>query len=184
MGKIYLSSDLHFEHDREFIWGAREYSSVDEMNKEQLRKYNEIITDEDDVYLLGDLMLGDAEAGKEFLSQLKGKIHVIIGNHDTSTRIKIYESFGWDVQYATVIKYKKHQFYLSHYPTLTANFDVESLRQAVINMFGHTHQTTNFYQDIPFMYHVGVDSHNGYPVLLDDAIEEMYAKVDECKKLL
>jgi calcineurin-like phosphoesterase family protein len=116
MGKIYLSSDLHFEHDREFIWGARGYSSVDEMNKEQLRKYNEIITDEDDVYLLGDLMLGDVEVGKEFLSQLKGKIHVIIGNHDTSARIKIYESFGWDVQYATVIKYKKHQFYLSHYP--------------------------------------------------------------------
>ena len=25
------------------------------------------------------------------------------------------------------------------------------------------------------MYHAGVDSHNGYPVLLDDIIEEMEA---------
>jgi hypothetical protein len=30
------------------------------------------------------------------------------------------------------------------------------------------------------MYHVGVDSHNCYPVNLDDIIEEMKAKVKEC----
>jgi hypothetical protein len=38
--------------------------------------------------------------------------------------------------------------------------------------------------DMPFMYHVGVDSHNCYPVLLDDIIEEMHQKVEECKRFL
>lgn len=53
-----------------------------------------------------------------------------------------------------------------------------------LNLYGHTHQTTNFYEDRPYMYHVGVDSHNGYPVLLDDIIEQMKIKVEECKAFL
>ena len=53
-----------------------------------------------------------------------------------------------------------------------------------LNLYGHTHQTTNFYQDMPFMYHVGVDSHDGYPILLDDIIQQMKDKVEECKSFL
>ena len=37
---IYVTSDLHFGYDREFIWGARGYKDVAEMNKVQLEKYN------------------------------------------------------------------------------------------------------------------------------------------------
>ena len=46
----------------------------------------------------------------------------------------------------------------------------------VINLFGHTHQTTNFYNDNPYMYHVGVDSHDCYPVLLEDILESIKIK--------
>ena len=34
------------------------------------------------------------------------------------------------------------------------------------------------------MYHVGVDSHDGYPVSLDIIIEQMNAKVRECRSYL
>ena len=34
------------------------------------------------------------------------------------------------------------------------------------------------------MYHVGLDSHNCYPVLLDDIIQEMKDKVKECLAFL
>jgi calcineurin-like phosphoesterase family protein len=63
---------------------------------------------------------------------------------------------------------------LTHYPTITANAD-EQRWQATINLHGHTHQTVNFTENYPFMYHVGVDSHWGYPVLLDNVITEMEA---------
>ena len=53
-----------------------------------------------------------------------------------------------------------------------------------LNLYGHTHQNTNFYEDRPYMYHVGVDSHDGYPVLLDTVIIQMKNKVDECKGFL
>ena len=39
---------------------------------------------------------------------------------------------------------------------------------------------SNFYNEQPFMYHVGVDSHNCYPVLLDDVITEIKNEINAC----
>ena len=186
MGRIFLTSDLHLGHDREFVWKVRGYDSVQEMNLAQVQKWNETVEDDDDIYVLGDLMLGNSN-NIEFIKQLKGKIHIVLGNHDTTNREKMYRELPNVVEIAEVgirLQYKKHHFILTHYPMLTGNLEKESLKQMSLNLYGHTHQLTNFYNDMPFMYHVGVDSHNGYPVLLDDIIEEMYAKVEECKKFL
>jgi calcineurin-like phosphoesterase family protein len=79
-----------------------------------------------------------------------------------------------------MIHYKGYHFYLSHYPTFTSNLEKESLKQCTINLFGHTHQQDNFYQGIPYLYHVGMDSHDCYPVLLDNAIEDMKQEVKKC----
>ena len=57
---IYVTSDLHLNHDKEFIYAARGYSSVGEMNKDLIAKFNNTVTDEDEVYILGDLCLGGA----------------------------------------------------------------------------------------------------------------------------
>lgn len=186
MGRIFLTSDLHMGHDREFVWKVRGYDSVQAMNLTQVQKWNEVVEDEDDVYALGDLMLGDP-GNIEFIKQLKGKIHIVLGNHDTTNREKMYRELPNVVEVAEVgirLKYKKHHFVLTHYPMLTGNLEKESLKQMSLNLYGHTHQLTNFYNDMPFMYHVGVDSHDGIPVLLDDIIEEMCAKVKECKEFL
>lgn len=156
------------------------------MNLAQVQKWNETVEDDDDIYVLGDLMLGDSN-NIEFIKQLKGKIHIVLGNHDTANREKMYCELPNVVEIAEVgirLEYKKHHFILTHYPMLTGNLEKESLKQMSLNLYGHTHQLTNFYNDMPFVYNVGVDSHNGYPVLLDDIIEEMYAKFEECKKFL
>ena len=99
---------------------------------------------------------------------------------------KLYAENGFEViGYADVIKYNKINFYLSHYPTFTSNLEKgNNIREHVVNLFGHTHQQTNFYNDIPFMYHVGVDSHNCTPVLIDDIIEDIKNKTKECMEYL
>lgn len=184
--KIFLTSDCHFGHDREFIWKARNYDSIEHMNEEQVRKWNTVIKPEDNVYILGDVILGDP-SNIEYVKRLNGKIHIVLGNHDTSRREEMYRNLPNVVEIAEVgirLKYNKYHFVLTHYPMITGNLEVESLKQTTLNLFGHTHQTTNFYNDTPFMYHVGVDSHNGYPVLLDDIIEEMHTKVKECVSYL
>ena len=183
---IWLTSDLHLGHDREFVWGPRGFKSSHEHDIEVVDRFCEKVNNEDEVYILGDLILGDTNKGIGYLRELPGNIHIIRGNHDTDTRITRYKELPNVVEIADAarLKYNKYHFYLSHYPTLTANFEKEGLKQVEINLFGHTHQQTNFYQDMPFMYHVGCDSHNNTPVLLDDIIDEIKAKVYECKEML
>ena len=181
-GVIFITSDLHFGHDREFIWKVRGYESVEHMNEEQVRKWNSVVMPDDDVYVLGDLMLGDPSNIK-YLEKLNGNIHIVLGNHDTSNREKMYRNLPNVVEVAEVgirLKYCGYHFVLTHYPMLTGNFEKESLQQTTLNLFGHTHQTTDFYNNMPFLYHIGVDSHNGYPVLLDDIIK----KIEECRGFL
>ena len=70
----------------------------------------------------------------------------------------------------------------NHLPTfMTSNLDDrDSITSHLINLFGHTHQKTKFYQEIPFMYHVGLDAHNCYPVSLDQIIEDIKNEVYKC----
>lgn len=173
-------------HNREFLYKPRGFDNVWDMNNAIVENWNKVVDIDDDIYVLGDLMLNDNDEGARLIKSLKGKLHIILGNHDTDTRVMMYNMF-WNVEevsYATVLKYNGYHFYLSHYPTFTANLEKESLKKCTINLYGHTHQKNNFYNDIPFMYHVGVDSHNCTPVLLDDVIAECEAKVAECKKQL
>lgn len=182
--KIWLTSDLHFGHNREFIYKPRDFDSIEEMNETLIANFNEVVDPDDIVYILGDLTLGDYEAGKQCLMQLNGNIHVILGNHDTDNRVKIYQDFGWTVSYAELIHWGPYHFFLSHFPCITSNLEKESLKQCTLNLYGHTHQKTNFFNDMPFMYHVGVDSHENYPVSLDEILNDMKNEVGRCLDFL
>ena len=186
---IYVTSDLHFGHNREFIYYPRGFHCVEDMNNAIIQKWNEIVKPEDDVYVLGDLMLGGNDGFAEGLARigsLNGNLHLVRGNHDTDRRWWAYAELPnvVEMQNAIYLNYRKYHFYMSHFPTLTANLEKESLKQCTCNLFGHTHQKSNFYQDIPFMYHVGLDSHDCKPILLDNVIAEMEAKVRECQEKL
>lgn len=177
MSKIWFTSDLHFSHDRDFVWQERGFNSIQEMNEKIIENFNSVIEPDDILYILGDCMLNDNEAGEKYLSQINGKKIFIRGNHDTDTRVEeIYKKYtDEEIKWADMIKYKKKSIYLSHYPTIVTN--AGEWHNLVLNFYGHTHQKTNFYQDYVNMYHVGVDSHNCYPVLIDDAIEEIKTKI-------
>jgi calcineurin-like phosphoesterase family protein len=186
MPMIFLTSDLHFNHDREFIWKARGFESVDQMNETIIKNYNGKVIDTDDVYILGDLCLGDLEKGRECISQLKGRIHVVLGNHDVRTRVEMYQTLPNIVEIADALKFKqgKYHFIATHYPMLTGNIEKEHLSQMALNLFGHTHQTTKFFYDLPYCYNVGVDAHNCFPVSLDVILQDMRNQVYDCKQYL
>ena len=185
MSNIYITSDLHFFHDRAFVYEPRGFSNINEMNEAIVKRWNQIVQPEDTVYVLGDIMLNDNEGGIKLLKSLKGHIHIILGNHDTPTREALYKDCEnvVEVALAAKLKYKGYHFFMTHYPCFTGNLEKESLKQCTCNLYGHTHQKTNFYQDIPFMFHVGVDSHNCTPVHIDQIIEDMNKKVKECKEM-
>jgi calcineurin-like phosphoesterase family protein len=183
MSEIYFSSDLHFGHDKDFIYRPRGFSSINEMNEAIIERFNSVVKNKDILYLLGDVMLGNNDTNIEYLKRLNGHKVILTGNHDTNNRLSLYY-FLDDVDilgYSDMIKYKKKHFYLSHYPTITSNME-SNINQTVINLYGHTHQKTNFYENKPFMYHVGVDSHNCYPISIDTIIEDIKNKIEELKE--
>jgi calcineurin-like phosphoesterase family protein len=179
---IYLTSDTHFGHDREFLWGPRGFKSIEEHDETIIANWNAVVGPEDDVYVLGDLMLGDNQYGLECLRRLNGHLHIIFGNHDTPTRLKLYAELpnvtieGW----ATMVHYRKYHFYMSHFPTNTANLEAESLHQCTLNIAGHTHSKNEFREDVPMYFNAAADANNNTPVLLDDVIEKMKEKAKEC----
>lgn len=181
---IWLTSDTHFGHDKDFIYSPRGFRNVAEMDKTLIENWNKVIKPNDTVYHLGDLMLGDNQNGLKCLNQLNGHINIILGNHDSANRAKLYSAVLGSkadiLGYATLLKYKGYIFYLSHYPTITSNNDIDKpLKAKIINLCGHTHQQENFYDNIPTIYHVGVDSHNNTPVALDTIIEDIQLKHKE-----
>lgn len=181
MANIWLTSDLHLCHDREFVWKARGFNNVDEMNQAIVDRFNSVIQPEDTLYILGDVMLNDNAKAEQYLAQIKGKKIFIRGNHDTNIRVELYKKYtNEEIKYADVIKVKKKIIYLSHYPTITANAD-DDPGKTTLNFHGHTHQTCNFTANGFYMYHVGVDSHDCYPVLIDNIFEDI-KKERECEK--
>ena len=178
---IYLTSDLHFNHDKEFVWKDRGFNSVEEMNEEIIKRFNSRVQEGDDIYILGDLcMSANLLDNKNLIERLNGRLHIVYGNHDTDSRIEMYHACQNVIEicgYATVLKYKKYKFYLSHYPTNTANYDDEEpLKARIINLCGHIHTTDKLYdikETSSLRYHVEVDAHNCYPVLIDDIITDL-----------
>lgn len=176
---IYFSSDLHLNHSKPFIYEARGFENIHEMNNTIIKNFNSIVTYEDDLYLLGDNFLGDLEDGLKLFKQLPGKIHLIWGNHCTDNR-KIAMSQCHNVVeivgFAGMLRYNKYHLYLSHFPTITTNFDdyQKPLKQRTLCLAGHTHSTEKF--EPCGSYNVAVDAHNCFPVPIEEIIKDFKDK--------
>ena len=186
--EIWLTSDTHFSHDKEFLYGPRGFTNVKDMNIAIVENWNSVVKPNDEVWHLGDMALGDIDDACKYINQLNGTIHWIQGNHCTKKKIdKIIAECPsvWEIGWAYQFKYnKKYSIYMSHYPTLTTNYDDKKFSQHVINLHGHTHQTTNWlHAENPFMYHVGLDSHNNTPVNLDEVLTDIRNRYNQFEQL-
>lgn len=184
---IYITSDWHFLHNKEFIYKSRGFETCDEMNKTIIDNFNELIKPEDDVYVLGDCLLGGSsqlDKGLGLMSWLNGKLHLIRGNHCTDKRWEAYKTLPNVIECETAmfLKYGKYHFYLSHFPCICSNYDDKGLKHSTINLCGHSH-TKDKWQDIDkgIIYHCELDAHDNKPILLDNIIEDLkgyYKKVE------
>lgn len=178
---IYLTSDTHFCHDKPFIYEPRGFSSIQEMNETLIENWNGTVSKNDIVYVLGDFFLGtDYDFIKNTVERLNGNIYLILGNHDTNAKWQFYTMLSsiLSVKFADIIVYKKRQFYMSHYPTLTATLQ-SNPDKAIFNLFGHTHSKDKFYENSPYMYNVAVDANDNTPVSIDFIYDSIMTKISE-----
>lgn len=193
MGKMWITSDLHIGHDREFVYKSRGFASIEEHDEALVRNWNELVDPEDTVYVLGDVMLkhnlqdDNFSYGLSVLRRLNGKLIIIRGNHDSEGKMERYRtcenvvSVGDAALYVNYPEVGRRHFYLSHYPTLIESRK-KPMKTALINLFGHTHQEEKFYHNHPYMYCVCLDAHDMKPVLFDTVIEEIREKLSACQE--
>lgn len=80
---IWLTADEHYDHDQIRIYENRPFDTLRKMNRQLIYNHNNLVGEEDTVYHIGDFcMAREKKRVENVLKNLKGKHHLILGNHD------------------------------------------------------------------------------------------------------
>lgn len=171
--RTFLTADHHFGHrnllrfqdkDGMYFRGDR-FSSVEEMDAEMVRLWNETVGTQDKVYHLGDVVMGDRVRDFEILRQLNGRKVLIKGNHDRA-KLKVYAEHFKDVRATHLLEtgsWPCTHLVLSHVP-----LNQFSLKRGWTNIHGHTH--SNGSPKGPYVS-VCVEKHDYRPVEFNRVVE-------------
>ena len=174
---IWFTSDLHFCHNNILNYepDSRPFNTIEEMNEALVQKWNDKVSTEDTVYVLGDLSMGQIEVAIEYIKRLNGKIILIRGNHDTTKRIEAYKEIGIEVHDIFYLPYKGRYFILCHFPIANEEFIrmVIEDNSEVVNLYGHVHSNAPLGYNNG-TYHVGVDTNNLAPISLEQIWQECW----------
>lgn len=167
----YYIADLHLGHDNIRRLSNRPFDSVEEMDKTLISNWNSVVTDNDDVYILGDFSYKGGNP-LNYLKQLKGKKHLIKGNHDSSMLKnpdcrRCFEEIN-DIQ---DICDNGTWIVLCHYPMVEWN----GYYRNALHFYGHVHntfhnETTTYASRMKNAYNVGVDVIGFIPKTLQQII--------------
>ena len=169
----YYIADAHFGHENILKMCRRPYESIDAMNEALIAAWNERVTGNDTVFILGDLFFRcvDPEA---ILCRLKGKKRLIIGNHDGSWMGKVdLGRYFVSVDPYLEITDGSRLLTLCHYPLLTWK---HKLRQNSFMIHGHIHNdtTSDFFPLLAIReraLNAGVDINGFRPVTFGELAE-------------
>ncbi len=135
----FFTADTHFGHGNIVNYCDRPFQNLEEHNRCLIENWNSIVGPKDHVYHLGDFGWGPIDELTKLAGKLRGKIHLIAGNHDPNVKrppLSGRFSFIKDVHY-----YKgyngdeKVEIFLSHYPHRSW---LHSFHGS-FHLFGHTH---------------------------------------------
>ena len=142
----YYIADLHFFHGAmNDKMDRRGFASVGEMNEYMIGKWNNKVRRNDEVVIIGDLSWGNAQETNALLEQLKGKLHLICGNHDRFANNKDVnlDRFKWIKHYAELSD-NRRKVILCHYPIMCyhGQYRVDEKGEPKTYMlYGHVHDT-------------------------------------------
>lgn len=170
---IYYAADTHFSYEP--LVERRGFGSAAQMDEALIEKWNETVSDEDTVYLVGDIGYNGGFVPGQILARLKGRKHLIRGNHDTCYEDGelLYRYFESVTDFLEIDDGDTH-ILLCHYPLL--------YNKRGYMVHGHLHNGTQFYdilKGLPRMLNAGVDLNGMKPVTLEELVrnnEAFYAE--------
>jgi len=95
----WFTADLHFGHVNIIRYCARPFASVAEMDDALVARWNDVVADDDEVYVLGDVALGPIAATLPLVGRLRGTKLLVPGNHDRCWPGHGPKAEGWVERY-------------------------------------------------------------------------------------
>lgn len=182
LSKTWVYSDPHFLHGNIVKFtnfdGTKlrpHWDDARHMTEDMIKWYNEMVDDDDRVYILGDVAFSAANM-KDTVSRLRGRKVLVPGNHEPPKMRKYFDLFD-DVRGYVV----KKGFIMSHIPLHPG-----SLGRWSLNIHGHLHANSvklgnwteghevdhsKLKDDLRY-YCACVERTNFRPKLLDDILKE------------
>lgn len=160
---IFFVADTHFSEENIMRYENRPFQDIQEMNDTMITRWNQVVKEEDCVYVLGDF--GADKQETTILHQLKGRKYLIKGNHDVYSN-EYYRSVGFEEVYDYPIIVEGF-WILSHEP-LYVN---ENMPYA--NLFGHVHGSPLFKTYSKQHYCVSVERTEYAPIAFETIVQKV-----------
>lgn len=166
--KKFFISDCHFGHKNIIKYENRPFDNTEKMDRYMIEKWNNKVSEDDEVYIIGDFSFYNKTKTISILDRLNGKKFLVRGNHDSKIIEYNYKNkFIWVKDYAE-IKVDGKDVVLCHYPFMVWN----GSNYGSINIYGHVHsmKNTNHPMRKPNenQYNAGADITNFEPVTLEE----------------
>ena len=191
--RTWFTADTHFGHGNIILYCRRPYmpaSDIDAclayprgttlptelkqrleaataaMDEDMIRRWNDTVAPEDDVWHLGDFCMSNRRFNVyEYMRRLQGQKHLIRGNHD---REDVWACPQWiSSQNYAELRCEKTDLVLFHYAMRVWN---GSFGSRAIQLFGHSH---GMLSAIAGQCDVGVDCWDYRPVSLNQIMERI-----------
>ncbi len=138
---IYYISDTHFYHKNIIKLSNRPFSTLEEMHDILIENWNNIVTNEDTVYFLGDFSFKtNQNKATQILKQLNGIKYFIKGNHDKPQWLNRMKEQGLIEDWYNLLEIKDNgrDVILCHYPLHSWN----KMYRGSYHLYGHVHKNT------------------------------------------
>lgn len=139
MSETFYISDLHFGHKNCLAFDNRKFKSVEEHDGELIKRWNEAVGIDDEVWILGDISWHNATRTLAIFHQLNGIKNLVVGNHDH----KLLRNKNIQALFNEIVPYKEIRFtdgkgvVLCHYPIVCFN----NHYYGWYHLYGHVHNS-------------------------------------------
>lgn len=159
----YFTADEHYGHRNIIRYCRRPFASVEEMDRELIRRHNEVVGEEDVVIHAGDFVVRSKRSAHSYIGELRGQHVFLRGSHDRWLDENAHEIWEEtiDGQVLVVCHYAMRVWPRSHYNSW--------------QLYGHSHGRL---EPTGKQWDVGVDNNDFYPLSFERIREIMRDRPD------
>lgn len=159
MSETFFTADLHFGHKNIIRYDNRPFFTVGEMDNALIDNWNSVVRDKDDVYILGDVSWYSGHETASLLNVLKGRKHLILGNHDGV----ILKSSQAQHQFVEIVTRKEIDVETEFYGKIHVVMDhfyqpfFNRSHHGAVMLYGHTHNGDCYEEELKIQYMLDED---------------------------